>query len=118
MVTADKSNVDCMPTVADINHNPSDESRARVSCETPIARRGNELNILCPKEAEPPLRVLGYIAPTGRTSGLDLNNGVISFEFPTEKYPGAAVGSPQRRDASTPSSYERKLQLGFNRDFR
>ena len=83
-----------MPTVADVEQNAS-HSRARVSCEAPIARRGNERNRFRPKEAEPPLRVLGgYIAPTGRTSALDLNDGVIAFEFPTGKYLETAVESP------------------------
>ena len=118
--TPEKSNLDCMPTVVDEEQNPSDGSQARVSCEAPIARCGSERNGVSPKEAEPPLRVLGegYFAPTGRTSALDLNDGVSAFEFPTEEYRGTALGFPYRRDASTPSLYDRKLQLYCNRDVR
>ena len=80
---------------------------------TLIARRGSERNGVRPKEAEPPSRALGegYFAPTGRTSALDLDDGVGTFELPTEEYRGTAVESPYRRDAPTPSSYDRKLQL-------
>ena len=54
--------------MAEVEQNPLDRSRARVSCEAPIARRGDERNGVRPKEAEPPIRVLGgYIAPTGKS---------------------------------------------------
>ena len=33
VVTADKSNEDCMPTVTDVAQNPPYRSRARVSCD-------------------------------------------------------------------------------------
>ena len=42
--TRDKSNVDYMPTVADVERNPSDGSRARGPYEAPIARCGSERN--------------------------------------------------------------------------
>ena len=45
--TRDKSNVDYMPTVADVARNPSDGSRARRPYEAPIARRGSERNRFC-----------------------------------------------------------------------
>ena len=93
--TAEKSTVDCMPIVADVEQNPSDRSRARVPCEAPVARRRNERNGVRPKEAEPPLRVLGgCITPTGGISTQALNDGVIAFDFPTETYWGTAVESP------------------------
>ena len=45
--TRDKSNVDYMPTVADVERNPLDASQARGPYEAPIARRGSERNGLC-----------------------------------------------------------------------
>ena len=72
--TRDKSNVDYMPTVADVERNPLDASQARGPYEAPIARRGSERNGLCLRGSEPPLRVLGkgYIEgpPTGSTAAL------------------------------------------------
>ena len=120
MGTPDKSNVDCMPTLADVEQKPSDGSRARVPREAPVARRGSERNGMRPRESEPPLRDLGegYAARTGRAAALDLNDGVSAFEFPTEEYRETAVEGTYRRDASTPSSYVQKLQLYFNRDVR
>ena len=50
--TRDKSNVDYMPTVADVERNPSDASQARGPYETPIARRGSERNGLCLRGSE------------------------------------------------------------------
>ena len=44
--------------------------------------------------------------------------GVSAFEFLTEENRGTAVESTYRQDASTPSSYGRKLQLYFNMDVR
>ena len=53
--TRDKSNVDNMATVADLERNPSDGSRARGPYEAPIARRGSERNGLCLRGFEPPV---------------------------------------------------------------
>ena len=55
--TRDKSNVDYMPTVADVERNPLDASQARGPYEAPIARRGSERNGL--RGSEPSIRVLG-----------------------------------------------------------
>ena len=79
----------------------------------PIARCGSERNGVRPKEAEPPSRALGEgcFSPTGRTSALDLEDSVSTFELRTKEYRGTAVESPYRRNAPTPKSYDRKLQL-------
>ena len=53
--TRDKSNVDYMPTVADVERNPLDASQARGPYEAPIARRGSERNGLCLRGFEPPV---------------------------------------------------------------
>ena len=47
-----------------------------------------------------------------------LKGGASAFEFLTEEYRGTAIESSHRQDASTPSSYGRKLQLYFNMDVR
>ena len=72
--TRDKSNVHYMPTVADLERNPSDGSRARGPYEAPVPRCGSEWNGLCLRGSEPPLRLLGkgYTQgpPTGSTAAL------------------------------------------------
>ena len=47
-----------------------------------------------------------------------LKGGASAFEFLTEEYRGTAIESSHRQDASTPSSYGRKLQLYFNMEVR
>ena len=73
-------------------------------CQAPIAQRGSERNGVRPKQADTPLRPLGKgcLAPTGSASAQDLKDGVSTFELPTEEY---------RRNAPTPSSYDRMLPL-------
>ena len=53
----------------------------------------------------------GYPQEAQLLSGL--KGGASAFEFLTEEYRGTAVESLYRQDASTPSSYGRKLQLYF-----
>ena len=67
--TRDKSNVDYMPTVADVERNPSDASQARSPYEAHIAQRGGERNVLCLRGSEPPLRVLGKGCIEGPLTG-------------------------------------------------
>ena len=111
-----------MPTVADVERNPSDGSRARGPCEAPIARRGSERNgfvsgsLNLRYEFWERVILRGHPQETQLLSGL--KGGASAFEFITEEYRGIAVGSPYRQDASTPSSYGRKLQLYFNMDVR
>ena len=45
--TRDKSNVDYMPTVADVAQNPLDASQASGPYEAPIVRRESERDGLC-----------------------------------------------------------------------
>ena len=111
-----------MPTVADVERNPSDGSRARGPCEAPIARRGSERNgfvsgsLNLRYEFWERVILRGHPQETQLLSGL--KGGASAFEFITEEYRGIAVGSPYRQDASTPSSYGRKLQLYFNMEVR
>ena len=97
MGTRDKSNVDYMPTVADVARNPSDGSRARRPYEAPIARRGSERNRFCLRglnlryEFWERVTLRGHPQEAQLLSGL--KGGASAFEFLTEEYQGTAVQS-------------------------
>ena len=113
--THDRSNVDYMPTVADVAQNPLDASQASGPYETPIVRRESERNGLCLRGLN--LRYEFWEMVTLRVPPQEaqllsgLKGNASAFEFLTEEYRETTVESPYRQHASTPSSYGWKLQF-------